>query len=634
MLNVFRESIGRYIAIAILSLIAITFIFFGIDFSITQLSYAARVNGSSIPIQEFERELQLTQNQYAQLYRDELDDDLRREIRRQVIEEMIMREAMRVRAEEVGYRISTERLVEIIRSNPAFQVGGEFSQDVYRARLTAEGLTPAYYEALERAQSTLIEISSGLNASSFVTPAEFRRTIELYYEQREIAYAEFAAADFLDQVEISDEEVAAYYEENPSLYMTDEAVDIELIDVDLQTVADSYEISEEELRQAYEQQTEAFATSEERRVRHILIEPDGEDYATAEAEAASVVERLEAGEDFAAVAAEVSDDVGTRNNGGDLGWMSRGVLTGPFEDTLFAMEVGTIAGPVETEFGYHILRLDDVRAGEQQPFEQVREQLRAELASNEAYTVFVERAYELENLAYEAQNELASVAEALGVEVTRIDRVTRSGETLIAFDNPLPIIDYVFSADAMTTGENSDMIELSDERVVVARVATHYPPEQEPLEAVAEEIRARLALDAAEELASAAANEFATTAGDDVEQAAELAATLGGTWNERRWTRRVNETLPQELLSLAFGQTKPAEGQVVTLQTPLGTGDFAVLMLLGVEPGVPEEVPSQERESGQQDLRQFYAELETNLYAAEVRARADVRIPDAVLEPQ
>jgi peptidyl-prolyl cis-trans isomerase D len=211
MLHVFRESIGRYVAIAILSLIAITFIFFGIDFSITQLSFAAKVNGEAIPIQEFERQLQQFQNDFQQRNRVELTDDLRRAIRQQVLDEMVMRQTLLQRADEAGYHISDSRLVDDIRSIAAFQVNGQFSADVYRSRLAAEGLSPAGFEAEQRQQSTLAELQRGLVNSSFITPAEFRRNIELYFERREIAWATFAAADFLERVEVSDEEIAAYH---------------------------------------------------------------------------------------------------------------------------------------------------------------------------------------------------------------------------------------------------------------------------------------------------------------------------------------------------------------------------------------------------------------------------------------
>ena len=638
MLNVFRESIGRYIAIAILALIAITFIFFGIDFSITQTSFAAKVNGESIPMAEFDRELTLAQNNFQQLYRDELTDELRVQIRREVIDRMVMREVMIQRAQEAGLRYSDARLAAAIRSDPAFQVNGQFSADVYRSRLTAEGLTPAGFEARQREQAALLELQTGIVDSAFITPAEFRRNIELFYEQRRIAYALFEATAFLDEVEVTDEEIAAYYEENPSRFETEESVDIALLELTLDSVAEDVEVSEDDLLEYYETEVERYAVSEERRVSHILIEVEGEDYMEAEARAAEVLERLEAGEDFAELAAEVSDDVGTRNVGGDLGWISLGMLPGPFEDALFAMEQGAIEGPVETEFGYHILRLDDVRAGDAQPFEVIRDQLRDELAADRAYNEFYDLANELANSAFDAIDNLEPVAEEFGLEIERIERLTRSGVSEGRMDVPQAVVAAAFDPDLIASGENSDLIEISEEEVAVLRVDRHNLPEPRPLEEVTEEIRSLLELEAAQELAAAAANRFrdaldAAAAASGTQDATELAAMHGGTWIEPAWIERGTTSVANNIRQLVYNQPKPASDAPVVMQTPLTSGGEAVVLLLDVEPGVPDNVPVGEREQGQTELADIMANIEMNAYASRALNEASVRVPDQVLEP-
>lgn len=373
MLTVFRGTFGRIAAIAILGLIALTFVFFGIDFTLTGTTFAAKVNGENIPILDFDRELQYQQAQYQQLYRIELDDDLRRELRRNVVDRLIRTEAMRQRIESAGYRISDARLSRHIRTIEAFQVGGEFSVDVYRAALANQGYAPAGFEVVQRRQLALLELQSGIASSAFLTPAEFRRYIELYAERREIAYAMFRVDDFLDQVEIDAAAIAAHYDANAALYMSEETVDFEYIEVDQATIAAGVEISDEDIAQFYEDDRARFQTEEERRVRHILVNVEDEQYAQAETEAAGILARIQAGEDFGELATELSDDAGTRAQAGELGWIGRGLLVGPFEDTLYSMEIGEVAGPVETEFGYHLLMLEEVRAGQIQPLEAVRE---------------------------------------------------------------------------------------------------------------------------------------------------------------------------------------------------------------------------------------------------------------------
>jgi peptidyl-prolyl cis-trans isomerase D len=685
MLQQLRESaIGKVAAIAILSLIAVTFIFFGnFDFGFAGSTFAAKVNGNEVPLGDFQRELQQTQNQYQQALRVELTEDLRRELRRNVIDQMVMNEALQQHLGDVGYRVSDERVAESVRSTEAFQVGGEFSSDAYAARLNSVGLTVGSYEGLVREQLSLLEIQSGLEASTFFTPAEYRRYIELYNERREIGYATFSFADFLPKVDITDEAIAQYFEENGDRFRTEETVDIEYIELTLADIAAGIELTEQDLLDYYNENQDRFSRAEERRVRHILINVEGDDYAAAEARAQAVLDRLNNGEDFATLAQEVSDDAGTRSQGGDLGWIGRGLLVGPFEDTLFEMQVGEIAGPVETEFGYHILRLDEVRSGDVQPFEAVRDELQEEVSTDRAAQGFYDKANELDLKAFDARNSLNGVAEELGLTVKTIDGFPRSGDPDV-FANSAPIVAAVFDEDAIFSGDNTDLIEIGDDDVVVARVVAHHPPEPETLEAVADGIRDLLSRADAQELAVDAAAAFLSdlemgagaddasanadaaaaaepevaeesVADESAEAAAEdadagsaaetagsgeatgiaaLAEMHGGQWAEPRFVQRSEPGLPNELLSAAFNQRKPADGEVVRRRVPLSSGDEAVLVLSAVEPGRPGSIAAAERDARQSQLADQAAQQEMFGYAGNVRDRASVTIPESTLDPQ
>jgi peptidyl-prolyl cis-trans isomerase D len=580
--------------------------------------------------------LQLRQQQFQQQQIEELTDDQRRAIRRGLVDDMVMRAILVQRASEAGYRVSDERLFEDLQSDPQFQIGGNFSRDVYVTLLAGEGLTPAGWEARQRDQLTLLDWQRGLVASSFVTPAEVRRRIELAYERREISYALYAAADHLAEVEIADEAVAEYHETNGDLFMTEESVDIELIELGLASIAETIELGEQDLRDYYETEVASFAAGEERRVRHILIEIEGGDLEGARAEAEAALARVEAGEDFAAVAAEVSDDAGTRNFGGDLGWQARGgLLEGPFEDQLFAMSVGETAGPVETEFGYHVLRLDERRAAEPEPFEAVRDQLYEQLAAERAYALFYDQANDLANDAYDARNELRSIADAYGLELQTIDGLTRGGQ---AGELATPILAAAFDPDLIATGENSDQIVLDEDNVAVIRVREHRPPEPRPLEEVADEIRSILEQEAAADLANEAATAYfdaLDATGDDVLAAAEsLAAEHGASWNPPQWIERFSAAVPASIVSLVFSQQKPEGGTPGILRTGVGGGDQAVVFFTAVEAGLPEDVVVAEREDLQQQLTEIAVESEVNAYAAGARADASVRVPDEILDPQ
>jgi peptidyl-prolyl cis-trans isomerase D len=514
----------------------------------------------------------------------------------------------------------------------AFQVGGEFSIDVYRAVLANNGMSPTGFERLQRRQLELLELESGISESTFLTPAEFRRYIELNNERREVAYVLFRADDFLDQVEVGDAEIATHYEANSDRYMSPETIDIEYIALSQADVASEIDVSDEDLRAYYESQRDQFQTQEERRVRHILINIEDGDVAAAEAEAEAVMARLDAGEDFAAVATDASDDAGTRNQGGDLGWIARGTLPGAFEDALYSMEVGEVRGPVESDFGVHVMQLDEVRAGAEQPFEAVAEELREQYQTELADQLFYDRANALADSAFDAYDELATVAADLDLPLQTIAAFPRSGDPSV-FSNSAAVVQAAFDPEILDQGINSPLVELSDNEVLVLRVTEHNLPAAEPLQAVSEEIGEELSRIAAEDLAADAADTFvdAVPVGEESE---ENVTEHGGAWFERRWVQRSDAQVPTEIVATVFDLAEPVEGSPVRERVPMATGDQAIAVLYGMQAGRPDDIAREQRDQQQRELANQAAGVEMAAYVEEVQSQATVRVPQEVLEPQ
>ena len=374
MLQKIREGVGRWIAGVILGMIAIAFIFWGVDPSITGGVFAAKVNGEDVSLVDFERAYQAQQAQYQDLYRVQMSPDIQREMRLSALEGLIRNLALLQRVQSEGYRVSDDRLIEEVRLRPEFQVGGEFSLDLLRSRLITEGISEEFFLDLQREQIALMELQNGVARSVFVTPTEFARYIQLYQQERELAYTTFKADNFRDQVELDESEILSYYENNLEQFYSEESVDLEYIEILRSDIATDIEVTDEILQSYYEDEQYRFETEEERRARHILINSPQDD-PEAEARALEILSRLESGEQFEVLAAELSEDAGTSGQGGDLGWVSRGLLLGSFEDTLYDMELGEVQGPIKTNFGYHIIRFDEMRAGEVQSFDVLRDQL-------------------------------------------------------------------------------------------------------------------------------------------------------------------------------------------------------------------------------------------------------------------
>ena len=635
MLQKIHDSFGKAVIVIILGLIAFTFIFWGInrsDFSMSGSQFAAKVNGENIPLLDFDRALQQRQNQYQQIYRSELPEDVRRELRRTVIEQLVQDKTLKQRVEEQGYRASNERVSQAIRDIAAFQVDGEFNFQQYQGLLANNAISPAMFEAEQREELEVGDLQQGIALSSFLTPAEFRRYIELYNQQREVAYALFDIDAFSPKVTIDDAAIASRYENNQTSYQTAESIDIEYVELAMADIAATIEVTEEQLRATYEMERERFETPEQRHAEHILIEiPDGqEDAARAKAEA--VVARLRGGEDFAAVAAQESADAGTKAQGGELGWISRGgFLEGPFEDALYALQVGAISDPVRTEAGFHIIRLAEVRAGAVQPFEAVRDEIAAELRTREAENEFYDRANKLGEEAFDAYDNLQPVADATGLPIKTVMGFPRTGDPAV-FENSAAVVQAAFMEEIVDSGRNTELVELAEDHVLVLRVKDHHVPTTKPLEEVRDQIREELVRERAQQLAEEAATAFLA----DIEQggdAAARAAAHGGTWNAAMWIARTDAAAPTEVLSAAFGMPKTDAAAPQRQSAALASGGQAVVVMTGVKAGEPESMTVEEREQRRQQLANQAARAELTGYAGNLRAAATVRIPDDVLNP-
>jgi peptidyl-prolyl cis-trans isomerase D len=307
------------------------------------------------------------------------------------------------------------------------------------------------------------------------------------------------------------------------------------------------------------------------------------------------------------------------------------MLAGPFEDTLFSMQPGEVAGPVRSDFGYHVIKLEEIRAESQRSFEEVRDELAPEYQTAQADERFYDAANRLADLAFDAYDELDSVAMELDLPLQTLEGFSRSDSA--AFTNPMPVIESAFSEELADSGQNSPLIELGDDDVVVLRVKAHHLPERLPLEQVSEEIRTELSRQAAERLVDEAAMAFDAALESGVEDPAATAEANGGTWNEKRWVERTDQNVPRDLLGIVFGVLKPLPENGTRQVVPLSTGDEAVMIVTGIEPGQPDDVSREQRDQRQRQLSDESARSEMNGYAAEVRDSASIRIPEDVLTP-
>jgi peptidyl-prolyl cis-trans isomerase D len=631
MLQKIRERISGPFAIFFLGAIAIVFIFWGVQFESAVTSAAATVNGKDISQEAVRQAWQDRQAELQTQLRDELPPELVKAEQAKLIDEFITRELLVQRAHDSGYRVSDRELAEAITRIPALQVDGKFSRDRYAALLRQQGRTEPQFEQEFRRDLETSQLRNSIAVSSFVTPAELRHRVELQGETRDVAYAVVPAAGYAAQVQVAPTEITAYYDKNKSQFMSQETVALQYLKLDLAEIAAGVQVTEDALKKYYEETAaERNAVPERRKAAHILIE-SGSDDAAAGKKAEAILARARAGEDFAKLAQENSDDPGSRTAGGDLGWAPKEAYVQPFSDALFAMSKGEIRGPVKTQFGYHIIRLDDIEQPRVRGFDEVRAELEPEFRREQAQTLFYEKSQQLADESFASLSELDSVGKKLGMTVQTVEGFTRQGGG--ALGNDRKVIEAAFSNDVLQERQNSQPVLIGEDSVVVLRVTDHKPSTQLPLAEVQEQIVTRLR----EDKARAAATEAATALAKRVNAGEPLttaAASFGSTPTSTQSVSRQGPTaegaapMVPELLQAIFQAPRPAgAGKVSAGVATLASGDPAVFVVSSANPGTPAAFGGNLAEQAQ-NLATQNATIEFDAYLAELRRTAKIKRND------
>ncbi|MFZ5657661.1 MAG: peptidyl-prolyl cis-trans isomerase [Pseudomonadota bacterium] len=431
------------------------------------------------------------------------------ENKRRLLERMVDERVQQLWAEQHAVAVGNGMVRQTIAQIPAFQVNGRF--DLQRYRLALSTMQPPRsereFEELVRSDLQRTVVARAVGTSNFVTEGEFTRLVALMGERRDVSVLELAAPA-LDATPVTDAELQAWYRAHPQDFRAPETVTLEYVELNAATMP-APRIDEAQLRAQYERERSRFAVQEQRLASHILVEVPKDAPAAAvqaaRAEAAKLAAQARAGGDFAALARASSDDPGSKSAGGDLGWVGRGMMAGPFEDTLFSMQAGQVSEPVRTEFGWHVIQLRQVQAGQQQSFEQAREALAAELMESERERAFNALSTRVVDAVLKNPSSLAPAAREAGLQVQRTGPIARGqGQGVIA----APAVQRVaFSESAIEDGMVSDPIEIAPNHSVLVRVAAHSPARTLPLaqvrERVAQAVRADRARKAQEQRAKA-----------------------------------------------------------------------------------------------------------------------------------
>lgn len=617
MLQNIRDNSQGWIAKTIIGVIIVLMALTGFDAIMNATSNkqdAAEVNGESVSLNELNRAMDMQRRQLAQQLGEQFDASLLDEklLREGALKALIDRTLLLQGVRDAGFGFSQQALDQLILLTPEFQVDGKFSPDRFDQVIRQMGYDRLQFRQLLEEEMLIGQLRAGLAGSGFVTDQEVRAFAALERQTRD--FATLAIKAHPEQVEVSADEVKAYYDEHASEFMTPEQVQVEYVELKKDAFFDQVEVADADVQAAYEK--EIANLGEQRKASHILLEAGGQmSDEQAKAKLEELKARIDKGEDFATLAREFSQDPGSAGNGGDLGFAGKGVYDKAFEDALFSLQKGQVSAPVKSEFGWHLIRLDDVQAAEVPSLDSLRPQLVRELKAQQVEQRFVEASKQLEDAAFEAAD-LVQPAQELGLEVKQAAPFGREGGEGIAANRQ--VVQAAFSPEVLTEGANSSALELDPDTVVVLRVKEHRKSEQQPLEQLADKLGERIRSERA--AAAAQARGEALLAELRAGKTPVVQAESGEAWQVSEAATRSQEGVDPQVLQALFRLPRPQAADKPSFAgLSLANGDYLVLRLNGVSAAEAElsaeELAMYRRflasRSGQQDFLAFQRQLQT-----------------------
>ncbi len=497
----------------VLALVTLPFAFFGVDYyfrSGESAKAVATVGGSKIEQREYDNLMREQQERMRQALGARYDPAMldTPAVRYALLDQLVNQRLLENLGSAEHFRVTDGQLRQFIAALPPFQEDGKFSATKYAEVLAGQGMTPLQFEQRVRGELQLSPLQDPIVGGSFAAQAAVRQYLALAEQKREVAFASVAAAPFEKSVAVTDAEIKAYYDKNPGDFQTQEVAKIEYLTLSQDALAAQMKVDPAEVKQAYQANARQYTTAEERQASHILIavKPDASaaEKAAAKAKATMILEKARAKpEDFAALAKEYSQDPGSSQQGGDLGSFARGSMVKPFEDAVFAAKVGDIVGPVETSFGYHIIKVTGITPAHVQTFDEVKGRIEADLRRQKATEKFASAAEQFQNLVYEQADSLAGAAKALDLKVETTSLMTRAQIQQLALGNE-KFVKALFSPDSLQAKRNTEAIEVAPNTLMAGRILEYKPATLRSFADVRDDIRKLLAHRAASALAQKA----------------------------------------------------------------------------------------------------------------------------------
>lgn len=635
MLQALRDHSQSWLSAVVVFLVCAAFALWGIHSYVTagsgQPEIVAKVNNFSIPQNDLTLVYsRLRQQQQMQLGADfVMDQKVVAQLKKQALNQLIMGQVLVQAAMKEGYRVSMGQVYGSLLMVPAFQVDGQFSRERFNEVLSS-GLynEKAFLSDMQLSMLTN-QVRLGFIESAFVLPDEINSAVKLIEQKRDIGYFIIPVAHFDANIIISEAQARAYYDQHHEQFALPERVSIQYLAISLPQIAAQQHFSEEQLRQYYQDNVNNYTRPERWQVAHILVEmpanATAEQMDAAHAKLAVIIQHLNKGENFAKLAQKYSDDRISAKKGGVLEWFTPGMVEPAFEKAVAALaKPGALSSPVRTKYGFSIIKLLKVEKPQVLPFATVRSQVEKAMAHQQAERIFADASDKLSNLTYANPGSLDVAAKALGLEVKSTDFFDRQGGKSEITANP-KVIAATFSPGVMH-GNNSDVVDLNPDTLLVLRIKQKTPASIQPFTDVQSKVEELLKKQMAQQQASSFGEQMIQQlkqgmSGQQIAQQAKL------DWHAVSAVARFSNQLPTVLTSTAFRMPRPINAATPTVGgVHMPNGDYAVLVLSAVHDGDFNQIPDSQKRIYQEELEDSNGQLDYALYVRGLVDKAKIKV--------
>jgi len=537
---------------------------------------------------------------------------------------MIRDKVMSLAANEANLLTSDQRLARFLQEDPTIaslrKADGKLDLERYKRLAASQGLEVEGFENNVRLDISRQQVEAGVRQSGFVAHAPADISLNAFFERREVHVTSFLAKDYAKGIEPSEDELVAFYKANESVFKAGEQAKVEYVVLDMESVKRGITIPEADLKTYYDQNAMQLSGNEERRASHILINSPKDAPAADRQKAKTQAEELlkvvrAAPNNFADIAKKNSQDPGSAAKGGDLDFFTRGAMFKSFEDVVFSLKKGDISNVVESDFGYHIIKLTDIKTPKQRSFDELRSNIENDLKSQQAQRKFAEMAELFTNTVYEQSDSLRPVATKLGLEIKTVEKLGRvPGPGVTGVLASEKFLSTLFSADSIEKNRNTESVETAVNQLVAGRIVSYSPVRTLPLSEVRAMVRERVIATRATDLAHK----------DGVEKLAlwKKDSTKAPSVTPIVVSRDQSQNVPGQIVNAVL-RVEPAS-LPAWLGIDLGSPGYAVVRVNKVVPRVEASQPSAQQDREQ--YAQWWTNAETQAYYATLKERFKVEI--------